>query len=562
MVKRPDGSWYLNVTASMHPSINILGELVDDGSEQNKNRRRKFRRDAGYPLAVSGVPPCGLPIVQTCNASSKFKADGDQWKALHVDDFMESYIDKTGVKSFDEFRSQAMQDFDSNVDDQRCDITSEAFSCSAPLSSDCTKSTDNDHKRGMIMTTALARFTAFYRSLWKTVDDLAGELSLEIDSITSTLYKPNPAQKWGQVMSISAAAVGFITAAAIVAATFLPEVFGAILVAIPTIAAAGAGTGGAIGALKSQSETDALFKQSGDYKTDARNMIHDISNSLNGSYSADMGGSGLASIFKGGSWVNHEVTEIFNKQGAGAQATAWFEKFMVAQVVTNILKSNDIYILFVPYGDDVKYSDQKWGFQKSDCESAWNNNPKWMFYADCNMKGGPKGEPGMAVFVRPYSVGAETAEWIKPVSFGDHQQIIGADILSSSLSGQTNHGFNYTFLDQDIGDIVAKEGMAGAQRMFGDVNLRTPGLFTVPVCVTSDLVNIPGVGRVMMDKKNGHGDTSSEAHSTDPCSCKSYTETTSGEEQSFTDYVSDNIADSFGPSCKVSGHTDRWGMRL
>jgi hypothetical protein len=161
----------------------------------------------------------------------------------------------------------------------------------------------------------------------------------------------------------------------------------------------------------------------------------------------------------------------------------------------------------------------------------------------------------MSVFTRPSSENSESDSWVKPLNYNG-KNITGWDIMASSIWGQQQHGFNFTYLDQNFTNILATGGLSAASSIFNNVAIDQPGLYTVPVCVVQDLVYMPGVDQVMSDIDNNEG-VDGYYHADNPCPCATYGYTSpDGHTGNFTDFVSSKVQDSINSDCSVSG--DIW----
>jgi hypothetical protein len=554
MKERADGSWYMDVTANMQPSLMISGLLLSDTSGQNNS----------YPLDILGVPPCGLPVANNCT-SRNFTVDHQQWEAYQVDTFMKSYLVNNNINDFDAFRKKAMEDFEPTMtaDSKICDITDPNFNCLPPQWSDCNTNSDVDTVRGVIMTTAIIEFTNFVAMLYAAVSTVSGRIGDEIDEIVTNFWVPAATETWDKIMSVVSSIVGILIAAFVLLDAFLPEAAwttGLVAAAITASNAFGI-AGNTANLISNPGNTDTEFKQSAGYKVGAQNMLGQVMNGFEVLYTNDkIGQDNINKIIGGGNWVGEEITKAFSTQGVGSDSTEWYEKLMVAQFITKALTDNDAFVLFIPYGSNIQYNGKKWGFDQKTCQDHWIDDPSWGYYAACDIPFGPNGEPGMSVFTRPSSEGSASKAWAdKPLNY-QGQNITGWDIMSSSIWGQQEHGFNFTFLDQNFTNTLSEGGLTAAENLFKNVAINQPGLYNVPVCVVQDLVYIPGVNQVMSDINNSPF-SGGYYHADNPCPCGNYIYTSpDGNKGQFTDFVSQKVKDSIGGSCAVSG--DMWSPTL
>lgn len=566
MKRRPDGSWYLNVTANMQASLSISGVLAVD-PKARKRSHRVTSRETKYPFEIYGYPPCPREVAIKCGSKEFYSTK--QWQAFEVDDFMKGYLDEHDLKNMDAFRRKALYDF-GDESKAKCDIDSDqAWSCDAPGIHACRFDSKNQtYTKGLLMTKGVVEYTNYMHTLYGKVKESSARISHGINEAILSFYQPAAKSNWDSMMSLVSALVGILTAAAVLITALVPEgspaIIGAAITAISIGAASGFGIGGTIHSMGNPGETDTLFKESTKYTTAADAMINGIDKGLMEFYKSNtLGQDGIASILKNGGWTGSEVTEFFNAQGNGANITAWFDRVMLSTVITKIMIDNNFYLLHVPYGTSttykgyVRYEDKAKkkavGFTQEECKKRWTANPRWKYYATCDQKYGPDGELGMTLFVRPYK-GKSTAftlDEIIPFNYGG-VKFTGLDILQSAMWGQAQHGFNYTFLDRNFTEDLSTQGLSSAQNMYNDLPFNMPGLFTIPVCVVDDLVNVPGIGRVFQDWQ-GKRRSSGFFHTKDPCSCKdAFAMFPNGTRGNFIDFVNDDVADSL-KDCPESG---------
>lgn len=200
MKQRKDGSWYMNVTDNMQPSLKVSGLLLPKSAASKRSPNRHLAsRDANktYILHVRGLPPCGLPVAANCTNRESY-GNTTQWEAYQVDKFMKSYLSKNNIKSFEMFRSKAMDDFDRKWEStkQYCDITNPAFYCGAPGTIACYfDSDDEDLVRGVIMTAAIVEFNTFVSILYQTLENVKGSINGYVREIVDSWYKKADSQK-------------------------------------------------------------------------------------------------------------------------------------------------------------------------------------------------------------------------------------------------------------------------------------------------------------------------------------------------------------------------------
>lgn len=539
--QRADGSWYLNVTANMDSTVKITGQVVKNGtSKANRGDKRK------YPLVVSGTPPCGLPILKNCT-SRGFRGSRKQWAAYSVDDYLEGYMKDNDITDLATLREKSMKDLSNAWDNDipQCDITSDVFNCPVPDSKHCHDSPNLNQTRIMLINGAATRYTNFLALLWQGAGGLIGALSTDVEAIVKSYWVPASKQTWQKIVSTTAATMGIIVAAYIVIAALLPEAWaveGAIITAAAVAAQTAMAVAGNIGNLLDPGTSDAQFAESTDMKMEAKNVIEGVQDNILALHTNKTTASNITQILGGGVWIEEKVVAAFNKDGWAADSVNWFEKVIVSQFITKILQEDDVYILFVPYGDDLKNYPilHKYGkFDKYACEHHFINNPRWKYYAACDITFGPDGDPGMSIITRPSNKGSESKSWMKNALPLHHEEITGWDIMSSSVAGQAIHGFNYTMLDQDFMKYLTND-ISSAEKVFTDVPLNQPGLFNIPVCVVKDLAYIPNMAKLYQDLHDKSWESNPLSYA--PCSCGNYT-SDKGKKQKFREFISKEAAD-------------------
>ncbi|KAJ5182388.1 hypothetical protein N7492_000004 [Penicillium capsulatum] len=552
--QRKDGSWYMNVTADMQPSLKLSAILLEKDTPPPQDTRKRNAPSKKFPVTVSGGPDCPRPVAGNCTARG-FSATTKQWEAFSVDDFMDWYVEKNDITDFQTFRAKAYKDFVEPSEDKGtiCDISNPVHACATPSRDSCESLPTKNETAGWIMATAATQFTRFLSSLYHDVDALRGAVNADIHQIVKNNWVNSAKQTKAKILSLSAALMGIIVAACVALTVIFPgaswagwAVAGAII-AQTAVASAGAAMN-----MLDPGTSDAQYEKGTEWEKDADEMIRSVRNGILHLHDKKTSGKNITEVMRGGRWIREEVTEVFNKDGWSLKSQKWFEKSIITSFITKALQEEDAYIVFIPYDKDVQYNDKKWAkgaFNKDMCEHHFTGNKNWKYYASCDMKFGEAGDPGMAVMTRPDSKGSESKSWMEePLSF-DNQEIKGSDIMRSAIMGQAEHGFNYTLLDADFVGKMTRD-ISTASRIFQKTAVDEPGLYPVPVCVVKDLVHVPGIQQVMGDIYNspGHG---GYYHYDAPCPCKDYT-ADKGTKRKFTDFVSKEVRSSFD-DCKIQG---------
>ncbi|KAJ5826456.1 hypothetical protein N7474_003594 [Penicillium riverlandense] len=527
MKQRADGSWYMNVTAHMETSLMVSGRLdrLDEtvGRIVSQKRGESHDNKTTYPLVVSGVPPCGLPIAQNCT-QQHFSGTPQQWGAYQMDDFLKSYLAKTGINNFESLRDRTMREFGYGLSelDTDCDITADDYNC--PIASFCRSHPTTYETRGTLLDSSIAQFAQFLNIVIQGVKGIQSPIAIAIDEIAGSILAPAEAENDGKILGIANAFMGILVAAFIfldlVTAESMDLIWGTLL-AVGICAEVGLGGASDILALNDPESADSEFKGATKYNMAVESEIRQLESGFEALYDKNIGQDHIAQILGGGQWTGWQLTGNWSKTGFQDQVSSWFGQAMFAQYVTKALKSQGAYILFIAYGDDVPYNGKTWGFDQTTCKDNWTTDSGWEYFATCNITFGPNGTPGMSLFTRPSINGSESKSWMSSkLAYGD-QTITGWDIMASSISGQQQFGFNYSLMDQNFTKLLEEGGVEGAQQItniFTSITPDTAGLYSVPVCVVDDLVYVPGVAQVMSDIRDVPG-TKQFFQTDNPCTC-------------------------------------------
>lgn len=559
MTQRKDGSWYMKVTPNMQAGLMISGLLVDDSN----HRRRRDVRQRRYALDVSATPPCGLPVADNCS-DTEFAGDIKDWEAYKVDNFMDSYLTDRGINSFNLLRERGSRDFWTKWQSGHtvCEITQE-LDCTSPedISDLCRRKPGDDEVRGLMMTDSVINFTHFMRVLYKSVETVKGRIGDPIDAIVNKIWKPAAKQTWTKIMSLMAGLTGLLIAAMVILDVFAPEaaaVWTGLGVAAAITMSNSFAVAGAIGNLKDDPSKDSTIQgKAADYKLDAGNKLGQMEQSLAAMLKTDdMGHKAIYEMLQKGAWSGVKTYEVFNDVGFGANVTSWFERMAVTQYVTKVLNDNQAYILFLPFDKEVKWGgnpSDDGGFTQEYCEKRFVGDPSWKMAAACDIPFGPDGKAGMTMITRPDKLGAETKTWFEDSFSYDGIQPSARDILKSAVFAHQMYGFNYTIINQDWSNVIAKEGTENIRKLFSNMENDQPGLYNLPVCEISDMAYIPDISQSVRDYLGKPGAPTAWPVAKGPCSCAKYEyKAADGGKKMFTDYVSDDVKDSINDDCKAS----------
>ncbi|KAI4101144.1 MAG: hypothetical protein L6R37_005112 [Teloschistes peruensis] len=114
ITKNPDGSWSMNVTANMQPSVGLFGNASGGNPVDGK-----------YDLSITSTPPCALPVFQNCSKRS-FDPTKDQWEAYSAGKFLTKYLADNNINSLADLLSKASSQFLPTTDAQALICTPDA----------------------------------------------------------------------------------------------------------------------------------------------------------------------------------------------------------------------------------------------------------------------------------------------------------------------------------------------------------------------------------------------------------------------------------------------------
>lgn len=138
------------------------------------------------------------------------------------------------------------------------------------------------------------------------------------------------------------------------------------------------------------------------------------------------------------------AVDLDNRSGPTNAVTAWFENLLVPNLINNWFKSNNVYIVYIPYGPVMGLnSDNTWEiFTEENCTAQWVGSTNWYSGADWNSTVVASCEDGgMAVLMN----GGSTME--KPSFYEianvtwNNNSYSAQDMITSSLDGFLNYGF-------------------------------------------------------------------------------------------------------------------------
>ncbi|KAL8930180.1 MAG: hypothetical protein Q9208_000797 [Pyrenodesmia sp. 3 TL-2023] len=488
IVKNADGSWTMTVTAKMQASVAISGAA--SGGQPI---------DGKYDLTVTSTPPCALPVFQNCSGRN-FDPTADQWEAYSTSDFLTNYLADNQITSLSGLLSKASTDFLPKTDAQSLICTPGAgdiYDCDYPSHTQCDSSSP-DATAGYLVVAAVVRMSQLLTLLYNAIQAAQGDMVGYITQIVVKFFQPQAEQKWKSIATAVSSIVGLFTFVAILIDGFTgftatPALVAAV-VGVQTILASSVEIANMLDAEKPDANYLAI---DGNYTQGVMEYARGLEESVNGIWdNTDLGSSGIANALASGAWL--DVPNPYNVTGIADEARDWLDNLLVTRYINRVFNDADAFIVFLPYAK-YKYTvgvlytyDVLWDFTQEDCQSHWNNNPGWPYYSTCDV---PLGNtPGMAVFTRPSTEGEGSKDWTSNVewSWGDYTWK-PHDMVVSTVTAFAEHGFDYNITNVDYSNILNR-GSQDAFDMWKTLPLTTVGLFNIPVCILSNIKDVPGGG--------------------------------------------------------------------
>ncbi|KAL8774447.1 MAG: hypothetical protein Q9209_000820 [Squamulea sp. 1 TL-2023] len=532
IVKNPDGSWSMNVTANMQPSVHLVG----DASGGNPT-------DGTYDLTVISTPPCALPIFQNCSARN-FDPTADQWEAYSTGPFLTKYLADNNINSLSDLHAKASNDFLPTIDAQGRICNPDAgqnYDCDYPASGQC-ESDKPDAVAGFLVVAAVVRMSQMLSLLYSTIDQAKGDMSAYITQIVVKFFQPQAEQEWQAIVTAVSSVVGLLTFVAIIIDAYTAGASTGLLVAaIVGVQSALAAAANFKNGFEKQKPDSTYLAIDGNYSQSVVDYSRGLQELINNIWAnTELTQSGIATALASGAWL--DVGNPYNVTGIAGQARDWLDNLLVTSYINRVFNDADAFIVFLTYKKYV-YSGvygrtELYDFTQTDCETHWANDPSWKYFATCDVPLG--GDPGMAVVTRPSSEGGESKAWTSDIEWVWASYTWNShDFVSSAVTGFGEHGFGYNLTNIRFDDLLT-QGSQEAIEQWKRLPLSTPGLFNIPVCILTDMMDLPGGTQVARDIGKD------AVFRTDPYSCAKSNYTATGAK--FCDNVSPSIKKAVG--CK------------
>ncbi|KAL8724725.1 MAG: hypothetical protein Q9166_007786 [cf. Caloplaca sp. 2 TL-2023] len=448
IVQNPDGSWPMNVTANIQPSVGLFGNASGGNPV-----------DGNFDLTITSTPPCALPVFQNCSARN-FDPTADQWEAYSTGPFLTKYLADNNINSLSTLLSKASTDFlpttvaqglVCNPDSGRCNI----YDCDYPISSQF-DSTNPDSTAGFLVVAAVVRMSQMLSLLYSSIGAAWGDMAGYITQIVVKFFQPQAEQEWQAIVTAVSSVVGLLTFIAIIIDAYIAGASTGLLVAAIVGAAANFKNG-----FEKQKPDATYLAIDGNYTQSIMDYARGLQETVNNIWSnTELTQSGIATALASGAWL--DVPNPYNVTGIAEQSRDWLDNLLVTGYINRVFNDADAFITFMPSGNWVYQGvygrTQLYDFTQQDCETHWANDPSWVYYATCDVPLGAN-KPGMAVVTRPKAEGTGSKAWTSDVEWqwANSQYIWKPhDLVSSTVAGFAEHRFGYNLTNIDFGNILNK----------------------------------------------------------------------------------------------------------
>ena len=248
------------------------------------------------------------------------------------------------------------------------------------------------------------------------------------------------------------------------------------------------------------------------------------------------GSSAVESVMKGGAWT--DISNPLATPNVGNITENFFDTLLVTSLINMIWKSNDFYVVFVPYGTVTSFQSgsspatDTQTFSQDNCTNHWANDPNQANYITCSLNYG--GAAGMTILTQPSSSDGGTKPLAK-AKFAESQigfTFSNDDALQSSLTANANFGFDYNFTASDLTNTVSS-GAAAFSTDFVNLPLDSAGLYNLDVCVVTELSYVSGAQEYL---QAGNGNKKDFIY-LDPCVCADF----SSHNGNFVDFANADV---------------------
>lgn len=337
--------------------------------------------------------------------------------------------------------------------------------------------------------------------LYTTIERAQADMSGYITQIVTKFFQPQAEQEWQAIVTAVSSIVGLFTFVAILIDGFTA------FTATPALVAAVVGIQSALGAAANfkngfeKQKPDATYLAiDGNYTQSVIDYCRSLEEVVNNVWdNTELTQAGIKTALASGEWL--EVGNPYNVSGITEDSRDWLDNLLVTSYINRVMSDADAYIAFLPYQKYV-YSGvygrtEIIDFNQDLCATHWANDPGWSYYATCDVPMGLTN--GMAVVTRPSSEGKGSKTWTSGVEWVWASYTWDAHaMVASVLGGYAEHGFGYNLTNINFANILNK-GAGEAIDSWKTLPLSTPGLFNLPVCVMTNMMDIPGGGTPATD---------------------------------------------------------------
>lgn len=380
--------------------------------------------------------------------------------------------------------------------------------------------------------------------LWNIFKDVQSDVGDWVDELVTQFIVPKVKQSWEAEVTAASSITGILIFFFILFDVLAPEAAAptagigvAVIVGLTNVI--GSVSNFANGFL-SQPADDTYLKYTGEYSEGVSEytsyMQTSVSQLWRSSNPSGFGTLAVENVLRGGAWT--DISNPLATPNVGNITESFFDTLLVTSLINMIWKSNDFYVVFVPYGTVTSFQSgsspttKTEAFTEDDCTNHWVNDPNRPNYISCALNYG--GTSGMTILTQPSSADGGTIPLSK-ASFAEPTigfNFSNDDALQASLTANAQYGFDYNFTTSDLSDTVSS-GAAKFSTDFVSLPLNSPGLYNLDVCVVTELSYVPGAQEYL---KAGNGNTKDFIY-LDPCVCATF----SSNGGKFVDYANSDV---------------------
>ncbi|RDL29982.1 uncharacterized protein BP5553_10609 [Venustampulla echinocandica] len=448
---------------------------------------------------ANGAVPCILPIIQDCSVTGKIDVNPSQWAAYRVDEFLESYVKNWTAKGGKNFMQDYFQEFLGNSRQYSCKVDDES-QCNFPFR--CDDIVPGPYRnQAYLALGGLENLSRLLHLTWAGFNKAGDDVSHILPTFSKVWTDlPKGTASWQMILAIfssilTAFALPFIGIPSIIGG----EVMVASFIGGSTAFGLSGNVGNAAAASQNAASKEFRFDNYADQELALGQYVHTAQEVLYATHDAFFqSGTNLTKILSGGKLVQTELVDksLLNNAGESSAPSAtavYLEHVFITRLLNEIFLQKGVFIKLIPYGLVTALDGQKQLFTKQECENDWAGDKNWSkdLIITCNAGvNRQNGVPaGMAFMSGGYdSFGNPTRpDWYKrDFTFNNYKYDI-MDVIHSSVSSFTGHGFKYNATDDAAKKIAAGQHVADLQ----DWAPSDAGTFNLPVCSVADLGVIP-----------------------------------------------------------------------